>query len=128
MKCCLCNSEIKDYNGHPYIIFKEKTICTNCGLDLIPIIYKIDVGGLSHLLFKLCLESEFNRKHRKALPKEILNKLLHKYNFKCVLCGSKEKLSIDHIKPVSKGGTNDFSNLQILCKSCNSKKGNKWQQ
>ena len=30
---------------------------------------------------------------------------------------------IDHIKPVSKGGTDDIENLQILQSSANSKKG-----
>jgi 5-methylcytosine-specific restriction endonuclease McrA len=53
--------------------------------------------------------------------------LLFKYKFKCVKCGEKEesKLTIDHIHPYSKGGPDDYSNLQILCKSCNSKKGTK---
>ncbi len=41
----------------------------------------------------------------------------------CQHCGSEEKLTIDHKKPRSKGGTNDLSNLQVLCFSCNSRKG-----
>ena len=39
---------------------------------------------------------------------------------KCPIC--KQKLSkhhIDHIVPLSKGGANDFGNLQLLCPSCN---------
>ena len=36
-------------------------------------------------------------------------------------------LQIDHIKPVSKGGTDDMSNLQALCEKCNKEKGNKWK-
>ena len=43
----------------------------------------------------------------------------------CVICRSKEKLEIDHIVPLSRGGTNDISNLQIMCSSCNKKKRNK---
>lgn len=42
---------------------------------------------------------------------------------KCLACGAKGKLSIDHVIPIAIGGTNDISNLQPLCKSCNSKKG-----
>ncbi len=32
-------------------------------------------------------------------------------------------LSIDHIKPRSLGGTNDRSNLRVLCTTCNTWKG-----
>ena len=32
-------------------------------------------------------------------------------------------LEIDHIKARAKGGTNEPSNLQLLCSSCNSRKG-----
>ena len=34
---------------------------------------------------------------------------------------------IDHIIPISKGGGNDSRNLQIICRTCNLKKGTKWQ-
>jgi len=66
----------------------------------------------------------FNR-HRRAIPKNIRERILKKYGFRCVSCESLEELSIDHIKPYSKGGTDKEGNLQVLCKSCNSKKGNK---
>jgi hypothetical protein len=41
---------------------------------------------------------------------------------KCVKCGSIHNLTIDHIMPLSKGGENDDSNLQTLCKNCNCSK------
>lgn len=48
------------------------------------------------------------------------------YDYKCRMCGRKEpeiKLTKDHIVPLGSGGTNDISNIQPLCRSCNSKKG-----
>ena len=44
---------------------------------------------------------------------------------KCQLCGSTERIEIDHILALSKGGTNHIDNLQPLCKPCNSGKGNR---
>jgi len=43
--------------------------------------------------------------------------------YRCVKCERIQKLTIDHIIPLSKGGTNHESNLQTLCQICNKKKG-----
>lgn len=43
---------------------------------------------------------------------------------RCAACGEKDhasnRLSIDHIVPLARGGTWDQGNLQILCRQCNS--------
>ena len=36
-----------------------------------------------------------------------------------------ELMTIDHILPKSKGGTNDIENLQPMCNACNAKKADK---
>lgn len=43
----------------------------------------------------------------------------------CRHCGTTKNLSVDHIVAIVNGGRNVLSNLQILCRSCNSKKGAK---
>jgi len=57
------------------------------------------------------------------------------YDFRCVICGIEEselkkiwkgtylnKLTKDHIVPISRGGTDDIWNIQPLCVSCNARK------
>ena len=46
--------------------------------------------------------------------------------FKCAYCGNdRERLTIDHIIPKSRGGKTDFENCVSSCKPCNNKKGSK---
>ncbi len=44
---------------------------------------------------------------------------------RCMACGKKRKLTVDHILPVSMGGNSYLTNLQPLCGSCNKSKGPK---
>jgi 5-methylcytosine-specific restriction endonuclease McrA len=41
----------------------------------------------------------------------------------CICCGSEKNLTFDHVIPLSKGGINSLANGQILCKKCNTVKG-----
>ena len=54
--------------------------------------------------------------------------VLKRAKFHCELCGisaDKKALEVDHIIPKNKGGSDDISNLQALCYSCNSMKRDK---
>jgi 5-methylcytosine-specific restriction endonuclease McrA len=49
--------------------------------------------------------------------------LKKKYGNKCLCCGRDDvKLVSDHVVPISKGGSNDISNIQPLCRHCNAVK------
>jgi hypothetical protein len=46
-------------------------------------------------------------------------------NYKCGYCSINKDLTLDHIKPKSKGGQNSWENLVTCCFKCNSKKGDR---
>lgn len=54
------------------------------------------------------------------------NDLCNRYGNMCLCCGKsadEERLTIDHVIPIIKGGNNYIFNLQCLCLSCNLSKG-----
>lgn len=54
--------------------------------------------------------------------KEQWENLLEKVDNRCVRCGEKKKLTVDHIIPAP-DGPSTISNLQPLCNECNASKG-----
>ncbi len=66
-------------------------------------------------------------KRRKMSTKKALA-VFDKNGYRCISCGSRKELTVDHIVPITRGGTDDMGNLQTLCRSCNAAKGNKIQE
>lgn len=58
----------------------------------------------------------------RSISKQVMIDVWNRDGGKCVKCGSQDKLEYDHIIPFSKGGSNTFRNIQLLCESCNRKK------
>ena len=69
----------------------------------------------------------------KQKPSDKMRKRAHKkknlikktYGKKCYICNEAPGDTIDHVIPLSKGGTNDIENLRLACYNCNWKKGDK---
>jgi len=68
--------------------------------------------------------SEYEQRRRAFANKtrDLFVQLVVRDGAACAKCGSTEKLTVDHIAPMIRGGSDDLSNLQILCKRCNSSK------
>lgn len=80
---------------------------------------------------------------RQSISTGLRRSVLERDGFTCVYCGfaparlgwfnegnwrARESLHIDHIYPVSKGGTNDSDNLVTSCGPCNlSKRDREWR-
>jgi hypothetical protein len=67
--------------------------------------------------------NDFSGTKRKQIDDTILAAILQR-DKNCCFCGADDELQFDHILPVSHGGNNEIENLRILCRACNSKRGN----
>jgi len=81
-----------------------------------------------HQIFLFDLEPKTKRK---LIKPSLRFEILKRDDYRCQICGdtAKEgaKLEVDHIHPVSKGGSNNPDNLQVLCRDCNAGKGVQYQ-
>ena len=64
-----------------------------------------------------------DRSTRKPLSQSIKTSVLECDMYRCVSCGTHKELTVDHKLPLSKGGDDALSNLQTLCRTCNTSKG-----
>lgn len=60
---------------------------------------------------------------RRPVPRKVRAAIYARDGHRCRRCSSAERLTIDHIRPIARGGTDDTANLQTLCQPCNGGKG-----
>lgn len=91
-----------------------------------------EVGLIKHLLRtgrnnkKELDEYLYNAPRREAqkfIGKKNIRLMIFSRDKYCLCCGTDSKLTLDHIVPIARGGSNRIGNLQTLCSSCNSRKG-----
>jgi hypothetical protein len=79
---------------------------------------------LSNLIDKYNID-----KRKIVLDEEDKKELLRNQNNLCPICSKPifygENIEVDHATPISKGGKDDLSNMQIVHADCNKKKGSK---
>ncbi len=67
----------------------------------------------------------FKNRNGDPVPGSLRYEVLKRAGGRCELCGVSHEeiaLDVDHIVPRAKGGGNDRSNLQVLCRTCNAQK------
>ena len=85
-------------------------------------------GRSSNKAYRDFQKNQWHHRNRSATGSHTFGEwenLKAQYNWTCPCCGGKEpdiKLTLDHVIPLSKGGSNNIENIQPLCKSCNCKK------
>lgn len=76
--------------------------------------------------FETLANKSINRQ-RRVTPK-LRMQVLARDGFRCILCGrnaEESTIHVDHIIPVSRGGSNEIDYLATLCLECNLGKGNR---
>lgn len=60
-----------------------------------------------------------NKFNHTPITKKLRERVFKRDGYACKKCKETQNLHIDHILPISKGGSSEESNLQTLCKQCN---------
>ena len=66
-----------------------------------------------------------NEHRRRKISDKKKRTVLSIHGAYCLCCGIDENITMDHIVPLSRGGSDKIDNLQPLCGSCNKKKKDK---
>ena len=103
----ICNSELTFW----WRIFPEvelNLLCEECAIreDLVEKIPETELSS-------------------RNIPRDVKDSVWNRDGGRCVGCGSNKNLEFDHIIPHSKGGSNTYRNIQLLCESCNRTKSDK---
>lgn len=78
------------------------------------------------VLFLTIIDRWRAKQGREPISADLRNEILQRDGWTCTYCGTQDgEFHIDHVIPVSRGGTNEPQNLTTACQSCNLSKGSK---
>lgn len=118
----------KSYGDIPYVDFRyvldgedeELQALIDAGL-----ITKTEKIRLNRPVYHIKSFRRFDPRSRKPISNKLRKMVYERDHCRCVTCGATDHLSPDHIIPWSLGGEDTMENLQTMCRSCNSRKGNR---
>jgi hypothetical protein len=73
--------------------------------------------------FWVPVRGAIGERNTRRIPQDVKIAVSVRDQGRCVQCGSMEDLHYDHKIPWSKGGANTVNNIQLLCGTCNRRKG-----
>ncbi|NJL05536.1 MAG: hypothetical protein HC911_11675 [Chloroflexaceae bacterium] len=89
-----------------------------------PLLTEAMIDALVRIEKRQMLMPQSERASRR-IPHDVRKAVWNRDQGKCAECGAREYLEFDHVIPFSKGGDNSVGNIQLLCRRCNQKKGDR---
>lgn len=127
--CLVCKQEFRTRYGKPNKYCSQK--CSSTGRRMSPEHHRQRTVAYTRRWRKENPEKRRLQKNkRRALEHgaegnftlDDLEEIKKRFGNRCAICGKKKLLTIDHIIPLSRGGSNFKENIQPLCRNCNSRK------
>jgi 5-methylcytosine-specific restriction endonuclease McrA len=115
-----------EYCGKIFLIRPSRPVGRFCSITC-----SKSIHGKSRTRDYFAVQKRNNKaKRKKAVGRHTVGdivKILKRQDGRCVYCKTdiKKRYHVDHIIPLTRGGTNWPDNLQLLCPSCNLRKSSK---
>lgn len=100
--------------------------CRKCGKDFYPRPAQL-AANRGHHCSRECTRRD-GKRAKWRLPKSVIMQIGTAQRWRCAICKcaiARKKYDIDHIVPLVKGGPHQSKNVQLLCPTCNRRKGAK---
>lgn len=122
----VCNFKKKGLGiSHPEFVFSYVSPKGKSGNENVIVVSSDILKNVRAEISKKISKSGHSTTERNKMTADLRNYVKQRDNYTCQRCGNsvaKEPnllLEVDHIKPISKGGKTEASNLQTLCWRCN---------